>query len=61
MIQYYIEKLLLNLALFFLKLSYLAKVPKYNPNRPSSTHEYYKEWVKEYLKNFKERIQNYEE
>ena len=61
MIQYYIEKLLLNLALFFLKLSYLAKVPKYNPRKPSTTHEYYSESVKEYLKNFKESIKNYEE
>lgn len=60
MIQYYIEKLLLNLALLFLRFSYLAKVPKYNPRKPSTTHEYYSEWIKEYLKNFKERIKNYE-
>jgi len=61
MIHYYLEKLTLNIALFFLSLSYLADVPKYNPKKPSTTHEYYSMWIKEYLKNFKEGIENYEE
>lgn len=52
MIQYYIEKLLLNIALFFLRITYLGNVAKDNV----TTYEYYSEWVTEYLKNFKTLI-----
>ena len=61
MIHYYLEKLILNIALFFLSLSRLGKLDKYNVKQPTTVINYYTEWIKEYLKNFKEEIENYEE
>ena len=61
MIHYYLEKLTLNIALFFLSLSELGKLDKYNVKQPTTVINYCTEWIKEYLKNFKERIKNYEE
>ena len=60
MIYYYLEKLTLNIALFFLRLSRLGKLDKYNVKQPTTVISYYTEWIKEYLKNFKEGIENYE-
>jgi len=53
MIHYCIEKLLLNLALFFLRISYLGKVKKYD----TTNYQYYSLWIKEYFKNFKKLIE----
>ena len=61
MIHYYLEKLTLNIALFFLRLSRLGKLDKYNVKQPTTVINYYTAWIKEYLKNFKEGIENYEE
>ena len=61
MIHYYLEKLTLSIALFFLRLSRLGKLDKYNVKQPTTVISYYTEWIKEYLKNFKEGIENYEE
>ena len=61
MIHYYLEKLTLNVAIFFLSLSRLGKLDKYNVKQPTTVIDYYTEWIDYYLKNFKERIKNYEE